>query len=315
MAGSNPLSPSKLFEHVQDATYFHFPRNFAEEGKDGHIYLPQPLATEIEGSDHGHGPAYEPVWTSQTGNPIVDNAVQPLDFVFTKFMAIELFVAIIAILLFGWLATRISSGKAAKGWFANLLETFLVFIRDEVARPCIGKEDADRFLPFLWTVFFFVLGCNLFGMLPWMGSPTGALAVTAVMALLTFGAVVKVGVQKFGVAGFLKAQIPHMDLPGPVALFLVPLIFVIELLGLLIKHFVLAVRLLANMLAGHVVLAVLLGFISAAYSLGIVWWAVAPASVLGATALSLLELFVAFLQAYIFTFLSALFIGASVHPH
>ncbi|MEM6798869.1 MAG: F0F1 ATP synthase subunit A, partial [Planctomycetota bacterium] len=92
------------------------------------------------------------------------------------------------------------------------------------------------------------------------------------------------------------------------------LIFVIEVLGLFIKHLVLAIRLLANMLAGHVVLAVLLGFIGATASMTI-WWGVAPVSVLAATALSLLELLVAFLQAYIFTFLSALFIGAAVHPH
>ena len=95
---------------------------------------------------------------------------------------------------------------------------------------------------------------------------------------------------------------------------LVPLIFVIEIAGLFIKHGVLAVRLLANMMAGHVVLAVLVGFIGATYGMA-AWWGVMPLSVIGATALSLLELFVAFLQAYIFTFLSALFIGMAVHPH
>ena len=96
-------------------------------------------------------------------------------------------------------------------------------------------------------------------------------------------------------------------------IFLIPLIFAIEVFGMLIKHGVLAVRLLANMMAGHVVLAVVVAFIGAA--LRMVWYAVTPASLLGATALSMLELFVAFLQAYIFTFLSALFIGMAVHPH
>jgi F-type H+-transporting ATPase subunit a len=100
------------------------------------------------------------------------------------------------------------------------------------------------------------------------------------------------------------------------AVVLIPLIFVIEIMGLLIKHCVLAVRLLANMMAGHVVLAVMLAFIGASYAAGTaIWSGVTLASVLGATALSLLELFVAFLQAYVFTFLSALFIGAAVHPH
>src|SRR5690606_21343237 len=107
-----------------------------------------------------------------------------------------------------------------------------------------------------------------------------------------------------------------MDLPGPLSIILKPMIFVLEVVGLLIRHFVLAVRLLANMMAGHLVLAVLVAFVLAVAKYGIVaLFGVGAVSVLGATALSLLELFVAFLQAYIFTFLSALFIGMAVHPH
>jgi F-type H+-transporting ATPase subunit a len=111
-----------------------------------------------------------------------------------------------------------------------------------------------------------------------------------------------------------------MELPMVLAVFLKPMIFAIEVAGLCIKHFVLAVRLLANMFAGHIVLAVLVAFIGAAGAAVAAWYhplflGVTLASVLGATALGLLELFVAFLQAYIFTFLSALFIGMAVHPH
>jgi len=159
-----------------------------------------------------------------------------------------------------------------------------------------------------------VLGCNLMGMLPWMGSPTGALGTTAALALVTFATVVGSGMAKLGVVGFWKAQVPHMDVPKPVAIFLIPMIFVIEIMGLLIKHFVLAVRLLANMLGGHVVLAVLLAFIAVTWG-SYIRWGVMPASVLGATAISLLELLVAFIQAYIFAFLTSLFIGMAVHPH
>jgi F-type H+-transporting ATPase subunit a len=108
--------------------------------------------------------------------------------------------------------------------------------------------------------------------------------------------------------------VPHMDLPLPLAIALKPMVFVIEVLGMFIKHGVLAIRLLANMMAGHLVLAVIMAFILAAAN-SVAWYGVAPASILGATALSMLELFVAFLQAYIFTFLSALFIGMAVHPH
>ena len=333
MASKNPLSPEELFSHTQDAPYFHIPKSLTPwanedadgdghaDGVPGHVFLPQPLAKPLVDQDghvvidhHTHTPVYEAVWKPDTGVALIDNSVKPLDLVFTKFMAIELIVAVLCVAIFGWLAAAIRGGKGPKGKLANLLEIFLVYIRDQVARPAIGEHDADRFLPFLWTMFFFVLGCNLFGMLPWMGSPTGSLAVTGVLALLTFGMVIASGSKELGFIGFLKAQVPHMDLPKPIAIILVPLIFVIEIMGLFIKHLVLAIRLLANMLAGHVVLAVLLGFIAASAQ-SVVWWGVAPASLLGSVALSLLELLVAFLQAYIFTFLSALFIGAAVHPH
>jgi F-type H+-transporting ATPase subunit a len=191
----------------------------------------------------------------------------------------------------------------------------LMYFRDNVARPCIGRHDADKFVPFLWTIFFFVLACNLSGMVPWMGSPTGSLAVTGALAFTTFLVVIGSGMRKLGAVGFWKAQVPHMDLSPGLKVLLIPMIFVIEIFGLLVKHGVLAVRLLANMMGGHVVLAVIVAFIWASATSLLLWIPVTLLSVLGATALSMLELFVAFLQAYIFTFLSALFIGMAVHPH
>ena len=180
------------------------------------------------------------------------------------------------------LAKRIRGGGPPKGLFWNFFEVMLVFIRDEVARPSIGKHDADKFLPFLWNMFFFILFCNLLGILPWAGSPTGALMVTAALAGITFCAVVGTGMQKFGVGGFFKSLVPHMELPKAIAIVLVPMIFVIELVGLLIRHVVLAVRLLANMFAGHLVLAVILGFIAAAANhLFLAWLGITTASVAG----------------------------------
>ena len=190
-----------------------------------------------------------------------------------------------------------------------MLEAMLLYFRDNVARPCIGHHDADRFVPFLWTIFFFVLGCNLFGMIPWMGSPTGSLAVTGTLALITFLVVIGSGMKKLGAVGFWKAQVPHMDLPGPLKIFLMPMIFVIEVFGLLVKHGVLAVRLVGQHDGGHVVLAVILAFIAASAQ-SLWWWGVMPASVLGATALSMLELFVAFLAGVHFH----VFVGP-VHRH
>lgn len=300
-AAHNPLDPNELFGHVSDSTELHLPR-IITPGRTGHIELPQPFKRD------------EPIYRAQTTNELFNRTIEPLDLKFTKFMLIELLAAILICLFFIGLARAIRGGVLARGRFRNILEAMLLYFRDNVARPCIGGHDADRFVPFLWTIFFFVLGCNLFGMIPWMGSPTGSLAVTGALALITFTVVIGAGVQKLGAAGMIKSLVPHMDLPFALKIFLIPLIFVIEVAGLLIKHGVLAIRLLANMMAGHVVLAVILAFISASAS-SLLWYVVTPTSVLGATALSLLELFVAFLQAYIFTFLSALFIGMAVHPH
>lgn len=297
----NPLDPSALFGHVEDSPEFHVPRIFTSKDNHGHIKIPQPFELEKPLVVH-------------TGSSLIDRTIQPLDGKITKFMLIELLAAILICVFFIGLAKAIKGGALPRGRFRNMLEAMLLYFRDGVARPCIG-HDADRFVPFLWTIFFFVLALNLFGMIPWMGSPTGSLAVTSTLALVTFLTVVVAGMQKLGPVGFWKAQVPHMDLSPGLKVVLTPLIFVIEILGLLIKHGVLAVRLLANMMAGHVVLAVILAFIAAGAQSILISLLVTPTSVAGAVALSLLELFVAFLQAYIFTFLSALFIGMAVHPH
>ena len=295
----SPFEASHLIGHVKDATYFEVPRLLAT---DGHLQVPQFRSTT------------DPLVDLTTGTAALDDMIEPLDMKVTKFMILEVIGAVLVAVIFIRLAKLVRTGSKPRGKFWNFFEAMLLFIRDDVARPAIGKHDADRFLPFIWTIFFFVLGCNLLGMVPWAGSPTGALATTGMLALITFVTVIGAGSAKLGPIGFWKAQVPHMDLPFILALFLIPGIFVIEVLGLLIKHFVLAVRLLANMMAGHLVLAVILAFIAASWGTmaGIM---VVPASVLGATALSCLELFVAFLQAYIFAFLASLFIGMAVHPH
>ena len=172
---------------------------------------------------------------------------------------------------------------------------------------------ADRYLPYVWSVFFYILICNLLGAIPFLGSPTGSISVTAVLAVVTFGHVVFFGSQKSGAVGFWKSLVPHMDLPGPLAFVLVPGLWLIETLGLFIKHGVLAVRLFANIMAGHTVLGVFLAFIAQVD--GVLWGIVMPASILGQVGIGMLELFVAFLQAYVFSLLTSLFISAAVNPH
>ncbi len=299
-AAHDPLETSHLMGHVKDADFFELPGFLGK-----HLYIPQPFQLA------------HPIEIPKTKINDIDKHMVPIDLKITKFMVLEVVAAVLVVGLFTWLAGKVRGGQAPKGRLVNMLEAMVLFIRDEVARPAIGHHDGDKFLPFLLTAFFFVLGCNLLGMLPWAGSATGALATTGTLALITFGTVVGSGMAKLGPVHFWTALVPHMELPFVLAIFLKPMIFAIEVLGLGIKHFILAMRLLANMFAGHLVLATILAFIAVAAnsSMAWLWYAVTPASVLGATGLSLMELFVAFLQAYIFTFLSALFIGSAVHPH
>jgi F-type H+-transporting ATPase subunit a len=231
----------------------------------------------------------------------------------TRFMVMELIAALLIIAVMVPVVRHMTRNYVSRGLFPNMIEALLLFVRDDVARPALGGHGADRFLPYLWTAFFFVLFNNLLGMIPGLASATGNINVTGVLALMTLGVVVSAGIKELGFAGYFVSLVPRLDVHPALKVLLWPLMFVIELVGLLIKHIVLAVRLFANMFAGHTVLAVILGFILVAK--GALFYVVTPASILGVIALSLLELLVAFLQAYIFTFLSALFIGFAVHPH
>ncbi len=262
------------------------------EALDGKILIPQPFGT------------LKNLYEKESG------------FAISKFMVLELLVALIMAVLFIRLATKMRTTLVPRGRMWHFLEGILFYIRDEIAMPAIGHHDADRFVPLLWTMFFFILLCNVMGLVPWAGSPTASFGVTLALAAVTLTTVLVAGMMKFGFVGFWLNQIPHMELPLVLAIFLKPMIFVIEVVGLVIRHGVLAVRLLANMMAGHVVLlAVMALAFSVAGAASEKWWLTAFISVIGSTLLCCLELFVAVLQAYVFTFLSALFIGSAVHRH
>jgi F-type H+-transporting ATPase subunit a len=193
-----------------------------------------------------------------------------------------------------------------KGVLAHVIEALLLFVRDEIAIANIGKEEGPKYTPYLATVFFFIMCTNYLGLLPGMFTGTGALAVTAAMGLITFVVVQVAGIRSAGIGGYVA----HLfgDVPG----WMKPLMFVVEFIGLLTKPFALLVRLFANMVAGHLVIFFLLSLIF------VVHVGAAVLSVPLASAIYLLELFVAILQAYIFTLLTALFIGQSVamgHHH
>jgi F-type H+-transporting ATPase subunit a len=205
-----------------------------------------------------------------------------------------------------------------KGW-TNFFETVCQYLRKEVAEPVLG-EHTDRFIRYVWSAFFFVLTVNLLGLLPIAsistfakvhlgGTATGNIWVTATLALMTMVLMVFNGL-RYGGLDYIK----HFC-PGPLAL--APLLIPVEIIGLVAKTFALAVRLFANMIAGHILLGVLLGLImTAGQAMGNSGgFAVGAVVVIGSVAISLLEVFVAFLQAFIFSFLTALFIGMSVNVH
>jgi F-type H+-transporting ATPase subunit a len=238
-----------------------------------------------------------------------------LPFFITKFMVLELIAAGLILWIFIPLAKKAQTGEPPRGAFWNAFESLLTFIRDNVAKPSIGEHDADRFVPFLWTMFLFVLFCNLMGLIPFMGSPTANISVTGALALCSFAVIHGAPIRKMGFGGYLKSYLPHIDVPFGMGYLLIPGIAAIEIFGHFIKAFVLAVRLFANMLGGHTVLSVILLFIIMVKDQALYLSApITMASVLGVTALSLLELFVAFLQAFIFTFLTAIFLGMTLHP-
>ncbi len=239
-------------------------------------------------------------------------------FCISRYMIIEIVVAILLLVIFGWLARRLATGESPKGKAWNLLEGMTQGVRSQIVVPAMGEHDADRFMPFFYTLFYFILGCNLMGMLPFVGAPTAAFGTTLALAVVVFVLGMTLGIRKFGVLGYLKNVCPDLGLPWYLAIVLVPILWVIEAVSLLIKHVVLSVRLLLNMSAGHLVMLGILGIgISVeAAQMGVGGWsAVALVSILGTTLLSFLELFVAFLQAFVFTFLAAMLVGSSIHHH
>lgn len=233
-------------------------------------------------------------------------------FYLTKFMFLNLVAAAVVLGLFLLLAWNIRRNGYAKGALANALEAILLYVRREIAVPSIGEKDADRFMPLLSSLFIFILCANLLGMLPWLGSPTGALGTTAPLALIVFLVVHGSGIARVGPKHYAESFVP------PVPWWLKPLIVPIEVISHLIRPCVLAFRLFVNMLAGHTVLFVFLSFIATVRTATDNELMIAGVTVLSLAAvvgLSMLELLVAFLQALVFTLLTAVYIGGAVHPH
>ena len=201
-----------------------------------------------------------------------------------------------------WLAARRAKDAVPTGW-RSIFEVFIKYIRDEIVRKAIG-HDADRYLPYLLTCFFFIWTCNLFGLIPGMSTPTSNIGVTAALAGIAFLVIQAAGVRQYGLVTHLKNIVP-----GGLPLWLYPIMIPVEILSLFTKPFALCIRLFANMTAGHVVI---IGLISLIFILKTAW--AATVSVPFTLFIYVLELLVCFIQAYIFTTLVSTFIGMSVHP-
>ncbi|MHB8418957.1 MAG: F0F1 ATP synthase subunit A [Myxococcales bacterium] len=238
-----------------------------------------------------------PVWPVTVGGHVVD--LGP-----TKHV-VWMIIAAVALVLFAWLATRGRGKSLVPSGLANLVEMLVLFVRDEIAYKTMDEHTAHDYLPYLLTAFFFIVFSAGLGLIPYTATSVGNLAVTGSLAIFTFALMQITGIRHQGLGGYLL----HL-VPSGVPWWMFPLMWPIEILGMLTKTFALCIRLFANMIAGHIVILFILGlvFLLQTPLVGI-------ASVPFAVALYLLEVIIILIQAYIFTMLSALFIGMSAHAH
>ncbi len=275
------------------------------------------------------------------GNPVDHVTDKPLpgfeeSWLLSNYSVMLVLCGIITALVVIPAARRIATGPAksledyrAKGLWANLVEAVCLYLRDEVFRPVL-EDQTDRYTPVLWTFFWFILVCNLVGLVPLLdltaplmikltghehasgigGTATQSIWVTSALAVIAF--------LFWNLTAFFKDPlgfIKHLTAGAP--WFMWPIMVPVEIMGMFVKPVALALRLFANMTGGHIILAVLLSFVVALVkNLGAVGYGLALIPLLGATAINVLEILVAFIQAYIFTFLTCLFLGQLVvHEH
>jgi len=234
----------------------------------------------------------------------------PLDFSITKSVFGMLLIMVLMVIIFNSLAKKYRSNKnKAPSGFQNMLEPFILFIKDEVALPSLGKKKAHRYLPFLLTVFFFIWMCNLLGLIPFLGgfNITGTLSITLVLASIVF-----IITSLSGNAHYWGHIFWPPGIPFGIKLILVP----IEILSIFIKPAVLMIRLTANITAGHIIILAFVGLVLLfGQNSAIAGYGVGVGAVLFMIFMFFIELLVAFLQAYVFTLLAALYFGDATQEH
>ncbi len=266
------------------------------------------------------------------GNPVdhvTDKPITP-DWMISNVTVMLVLSGIVTLLVVIPAAKRIATGRGgtlddmrAKGLWANLVEAICVYLREEVFRPVL-HEQTDRFCPMLWSFFWFILVCNILGLVPLLdltamfGVNHGhGIGGTATQSIWVTGALAAVAFLFYNITGFVKDPVGFLKhMTGGAPWFMWPIMIPVEIMGVFVKPFALALRLFANMTGGHIIIAVLLGFVaSLIQNLGGVGYGLAIIPVLGGMAVNLLEVLVAFIQAFIFTFLTCLFLGQLVVHH
>ena len=224
------------------------------------------------------------------------------------------FLALASVVLV--IVLRIAAGRAKRSMvpkgIGNVVEALVVFVRQDIIAPNIEEPWGTRLLPYFLTVFFFIMMVNILGLLPFGHTATGSINVTVALAFFTFLVTQYVGIRAMGVKNYFKhllAGVPEMDLALPMKIFLVAIMLVIEVVGLFTKPVALAIRLFANMTAGHIIIVSLIGLTFLFHSVVVGVFVSTPFALF----VYLLEIFVALLQAYVFSTLSAVFIGMMAH--
>jgi len=303
-----------IFGHVLDGHQFHFLTYKGKDGEEHHasiplpviIYSPQKGLSVFMSSKFHHG-EHEVDGYRLVGHKIVpvDSGVKVYDLSITR----NVVQMIIAMLLLVWIMIRVSkkyqggtgTTKAPTG-FQNAVEPVITFVRDEVAKPNLGYK-YEKYLPYLLTVFFFILINNLLGLLPGSANVTGNIAFTAVMGVISFLVI------SFSANGHYWSHIFNPPVPGGVK----PIMVIVEFLSIFTKPFALIIRLFANMLAGHIIIICLISLIFVFGGLNkAIGWGFSPISVAFSVFIYLIEILVAFIQAFIFANLTAVFIGQAI---
>lgn len=302
-----------ILHHIQDSHEWHLFTTVGPDGQEHHVSIPLPVIVVADGQlytfmssafHHDGGKVHkgEQVFKLEHDHVVTESGAHVLDFSITKNVASMMISVLLLLVIFLQVGAAYKKrGIAAPKGMQSFFEPIIVFIRDEVARPNIGDKKYEKFFPYLLTAFFFIWFNNMLGLVPTGANATGNIAVTMTLAVFTF-LITQFSANK----DYWKHIFATPGVPKPVLLIMIP----VELLGVFTKPFALMLRLFANITAGHIII---LSFISLTFVFQSI--AVGMLSGVMVIAMMFMELFVAILQAYIFTQLSALFIGMAVQEH